>query len=200
MLLKVIFFIFKQEKQQISVTLTPTKTVYDVCKELAPKMRKESFAVTLTEVILNGDLRRPLHHSEKVFDIVLKWSYWPESDRKNNVLQLQPMKFLKDVERALKNLATVSPNKELKFADSKTKTLKSFTLEMADRHITVMKKEKSAIVRIKEIDLRTTTAYLGCERKRDFQLRWAITLIENGATNKNILRYVPHLSFFVIIY
>ena len=102
---------FCQEKKQINVTLTPTKTVYDVCKELAPKMNKEPFAVTLSEIILNGDLSRPLHYSDKVFDVVLQWSYWSDEDRKDNFLRLQPIKFLKDIERALKNLPSVSPNK-----------------------------------------------------------------------------------------
>lgn len=177
-----------EEKQQINVTLTPTKTVYDICKELAPKMKCEAFDVTLYEIILNDTLHRPLHYSEKVFDIVLRWSYWPESDRKNNYLQLRPMKFMKDIQRALKNLPIVSPNKELKFADIRTKSFKSYTLELIDGIITVMKKEKNVIVKIKEINLKLATAYIGCEKKRDFQSRWAITLIENAAPNANILR------------
>lgn len=169
------------------MTLTPTKTVYDVCKELAPKMNRAPFAITLSEIILNGALQRPLHYSEKLFDVVLKWSYWPESDRKDNFLRLRPMKFLKDVERALKNLPSVSPNKELKFADCKTKSFKSYTLELVGDQITVMKKEKSAVIKVKEINLRHTTAYIGCEKKRDFQLRWAITLIDSDP-NTNIMR------------
>lgn len=151
-------------------------------------MKRQPFAVTLSENILDGDLHRPLHYSERVFDIVLRWSYWPEADRKNNFLQLQPMKFLKDVQRALRNLPIVSPNKELKFADCKTKSFKSYTLEMTDACVTVMKKEKSSVVKVRDIDLKKATAYLGCERKRtEFQWRWAITLIENDA-NTSILR------------
>lgn len=168
-----------EEKQQINVTLTPTKTVHDVCKELAPKINREAYSVTLSEIILNSTLHRPLHHAEKLFDIVLKWSYWPEADRKDNFLRLTPIKFMKEVERALKVLPSVIPNKELKFADARTKTLKSYTLELTNHKISVMKKEKNQIVMVKEIDLMRTTAYLGCEKKRCFQLRWAITLIED---------------------
>lgn len=177
-----------EEKQQVNVTLTPNKTVNDICKELAPKIHREAFDVTLDEIILNDTLQRPLHHSEKVFDVVLKWSYWPEADRKNNYLRLRPMKFMKEIERALRALPSIIPNKELKFADAKTKSLKSYTLELADSKITVMKKDKNTIAKIKEIDLQQTTAYLGCEKKRDFQLRWAITLIENDQANKTNLR------------
>lgn len=172
-----------EEKQQINVTLTPTKTVHDICKELAPKINREAYAVTLSEIILNGTLQRPLHHSEKVFDIVLKWSYWPEADRKDNYLRLTPMKFMKEIERALKVLPSVIANKELKFADSRTKSLKNYTLELTNHKITVMKKEKNQVVMVKDIDLMRSTAYLGCEKKRCFQLRWAITLIEDNANN-----------------
>lgn len=174
----------KEEKQQINVTLTPTKTVNDICKELAPKLNRESFTVTLSEIILNDSLQRPLHHDDKAFDIVLKWSYWPEGDRKNNYLRLTPIQFMKDVERALKVLPSMSPNKELKFADNKTKSFKSYTLELTGHTITVMKKEKNTITKVREMDLKKMTAYLGCEKKRDFQLRWAITLIEDCTANK----------------
>lgn len=177
-----------EEKPQINVTLTPNKTVNDICKELATHMKREAFTLTLSEFVLNDTLQRPLHHSEKVFDIVLKWSYWPEADRKNNYLRLRPAKFMKEVERALKMLPTVSLNKELKFADCKTKSFKLYTLELNDGKITVLKKEKNTIVKVREIDLMKATAYLGCEKKRDFQLRWAITLIEDEATNKTNLR------------
>lgn len=177
-----------EEKQQVNVTLTPNKTVWDICKELAPKMKREAFTVTLTECILNKTLHRPLHYSEKVFDIVLKWSYWSEADRKNNYLRLRPMKFMKEVERALKMLPIVSPNKELKFADSKSKSFKSYTLELNDGKITVMRKDKSAVIKVREIDLTKIIAYLGCEKKRDFQQRWAITLIDDNTSNSTIVR------------
>lgn len=179
-----------EEKLQVNVTLTPNKTVWDICKELAPKMKREAFAITLAEVVLNKTLHRPLHYSEKVFDVVLKWSYWSEADRKNNYLRLRPTKFMKEVERALKMLPIVSPNKELKFADNKSKSFKSYTLELNDGKITVMRKDKSNVVKVRDIDLTKTIAYLGCEKKRDFQQRWAITLIDDNVTNATVMRYV----------
>lgn len=173
-----------EEKPQIHIKLTPSKTVNDICKELAPKMNREPHALTLDEIILDGSLKRPLHHSDKAFDIVLKWSYWPEDDRKNNYLLLRPIKLMKDIERTIKMSPTVALNKELKYADCKTKSLKSYSLELNDGRITVLKKDKNTIAKVKEIDLLKVTAYLGCEKKRDFQLRWAITLIEDAQINK----------------
>lgn len=160
-------------------------------------MKREAVNVTLNEYILDGDLYRPMHHSEKVFDVVLKWSYWPEADRKNNYLRLQPMKLMKNVIRALRNLPIVSPSKELKFADSRTKALRSMQLELTDARITVMKKEKgNSMVGVRELDLRTMTTYLGSEKKRDCQQRWALTFMENQtkAGEKCVLRLVFLLS------
>lgn len=152
-------------------------------------MSLQPFAVTLFENILNGDMRRPLHFSERVFDHVIRWSYWPEADRKHNFLQLQPIGYMRDVQRALRNLPIVSPQRELKFADCKTKSFKSYTLEIENGRLTVMKQDKNTFVKVREIDLRRATAYLGCERKRDIQMRWSITIIENDG-HATILRLV----------
>ncbi|XP_067639655.1 uncharacterized protein [Eurosta solidaginis] len=177
----------KEEKTQINVTITPTRTVYDICRELAPKMQMSTHQVSLYEVIMNDSLERPLHHDIKVFDIVLNWSYWPEDDRKNNYLVVKPIEMLREVQRAVKNLATVTPGKELKFADNRTKSFKSFLCELRDGKIVISKKEKNDKTTIvREIFLHSTTAYLGCEKKRDFPWSWAITFVEQ--TQSQILR------------
>ncbi|XP_055841106.1 uncharacterized protein LOC129908551 [Episyrphus balteatus] len=176
-----------EEKDQVNVTITPTKTAYEICQELAPKMNASTHEVTLYEVILNGNLERPLHHDTKVFDAVLNWSYWPEEDRKHNNLVLKPIDMLKDVQRAVKNLATVTPGKELKFADNKTKSLKWYHVELRDGKIVILKREKNgALTIVREIFLHSVTAYLGCEKKRDSQWTWAITFVESN--KKQILR------------
>lgn len=82
------------------------------------------------------------------------------------------------IEHAILKLPAVSPNSEIKFADRKTRSMKSYTLELFENKITVLKKEKNGDVKLKEIDVRNVIAYLGCEKKRDLQMRWAITLVE----------------------
>lgn len=186
----------KEEKTQINVTLTPTKTAYEVCRELAARMKLSAHQITLNEVILNDSLERPLHHSERVFDIVLRWSYWPEADRKNNYLVVKPIKTIHEINRALKHLPTTTLSTELKFSDNKTKSLKVYQLELNDGKITVLKREKGLPTVVKEISLNDVTAYIGCEKKRDCQCRWAITLIEKS--NNKVLRsrdlpYIGHV-------
>lgn len=149
-------------------------------------MKLSAHQITLNEVILNDSLERPLHHSERVFDIVLRWSYWPEADRKNNYLVVKPIKTIHEINRALKHLPTTTLCTELKFSDNKTKSLKVYQLELNDGKITVLKREKGLPTVVKEISLNDVTAYIGCEKKRDCQCRWAITLIEKS--NNKVLR------------
>nr|NP_573183.2 Rho GTPase activating protein at 15B, isoform C [Drosophila melanogaster]AAF48686.3 Rho GTPase activating protein at 15B, isoform C [Drosophila melanogaster] len=176
-----------EEKTQVNATISPTKTAYELCREYSAKMQLPTHQLTLYEVILNDSLERPLHHDTKVFDVILNWSYWPEEDRKHNYLVVRPVEMLREIQRAVKNLATVTPGKELRFADSRTKTFKTLQCELRDGKIVVSKKDKNDKTTIvREIFLQSSTAYLGCERKRDFPWSWAITFVER--TQAQIMR------------
>lgn len=169
----------QEDKKQVNIAVTPQKTVFELCKELESQMKTSAHEMTLMEVILNGELQRPLHHNEKVLNTVLRWANWPEDDRKTNYLELKPKtKFQEQIERAMKTLPCLTPSMELKFADRKTKSMKLFTLELADTTINVLKAEKSTNVKVKDVDVSNCIAYLGAEKKRDHQLRWALTLVE----------------------
>lgn len=75
------------EKQQIQVSVSPSRTVSDVCNEIAPKIGcNDGSGLVMHEISSNGTTQRVLDQVDKVFDVVLKWSYLPEADRKNNHL------------------------------------------------------------------------------------------------------------------
>lgn len=168
-----------EDKKQVNVAVTPLKTVFELCKELESQMEMSAHNMTLMEVILNGDLQRPLHYKEKVLNTVLRWANWPEDDRKTNYLELRPKtKLQEQFERAMRNLLTFTPCMELKFADRKTKSLKQFTLELNDTTINVLKAEKNANVKVKDFEVSNCIVYIGAEKKRDSQLRWALTFVE----------------------
>uniref|UniRef100_A0A1B0A0W8 Rho-GAP domain-containing protein n=1 Tax=Glossina pallidipes TaxID=7398 RepID=A0A1B0A0W8_GLOPL len=184
-----------EDKTQVNVTISPTKTAYEVCQELASKMNLSTHQITLYEIILNGNLERPLHHDIKVFDVVLNWSYWPDDDRRNNILVVKPIEILNEVQRAVKNLAIITPGKELKFVDNRTKSFKSYQCELRDGKIVISKKEKNeknTIVR--EIFLHSAIAYLGCEKKREFPWSWAITFVEKTQTQILRSRDTPYIG------
>lgn len=174
----------EEEIRQVNVSITPQKTVYQICKELAPQMnpRIEPHNLSLVEIILNGELTRPLHYTERVLDSILRWTNWPDADRKNNYLKLTKNTFIEQLDRSIKHHdGGVIPNMELKFADNKTKSAKLFTLELVEGKIVVMKKDKNNVVTtVKEIYLTHTVAYIGAEKKRDQSSRWTITLVEKS--------------------
>ncbi|XP_017033625.1 uncharacterized protein RhoGAP15B isoform X2 [Drosophila kikkawai] len=186
-----------EEKTQVNATISPTKNAYELCREYSAKMQLSTHQLTLYEVILNDSLERPLHHDTKVFDVILNWSYWPEEDRKHNYLVIRPIEMLHEIQRAVKNLATVTPGKELRFADYRTKTFKTLQCELRDGKIVVSKKDKNDKTTIvREVFLQSCTVYLGCERKRDFPWSWAITFVER--TQAQIMRsrdapYIGHV-------
>lgn len=172
----------EEEGLQVSVTLTPTKTVHDVLREVRGKTGCEPYQCTLYEVILEEGLERPLHYTERLLDTVLRWTYWPEADRKSNCLLVKTNQFMVDVERALKNMATVNPLEEMRFADVKTKAAKATWLELKDGRVNVLKKEKGAaeLKAVKAIELKDSICFLGCEKKRESQCRWGITVVDKA--------------------
>lgn len=171
----------REKDLQVSVTLTPTKTVHDVLRELRNKIQTEPYQCTLYEVILDETLERPLHYTERLLDTVLRWTYWVEADRKMNCLTIKSNKFNLDVERALKNMTTVNPLQELRFADIKSKSVKATWMELKGGSVNVLKREKSGEIKlVKAIELKDTVVFLGCEKKRESQSRWGITMVDKN--------------------
>lgn len=175
----------QEDKKQVNVAVTPQKTVFELCKELESQMKQPAHQMTLMEVILNGELQRPLHYNERVLNSVLRWANWPEDDRKTNYLELRPRsKFQEQIERALKTSPSLTPCMEVKFADKKTKSMKLFTLELSDTIINVLKSEKGTNVKVKDVEVSNCVVYIGAEKKRDSQMRWALTLVELNFTKR----------------
>ena len=50
---------------------------------------QDECGLTLHEAILGGALQRPIHYSELVLDVTLKWGNWGEEDRRDNYLLLK---------------------------------------------------------------------------------------------------------------
>ena len=46
----------------------------------------------LHEIVLKDKLERPMHHNEILMDSILKWSTWPNEDRKNTFLVLKQIR------------------------------------------------------------------------------------------------------------
>lgn len=104
--------------------------------ELSEKMKLPAYDLQLEELVLNDSLRRPVHYSEKVLDVVLRWGYWDEPDRKDNCLVLTSMNKYKQFD---KGDAFEVLSEELKFADNKSKTFKMFTFKFTQMKLCYFK-------------------------------------------------------------
>lgn len=161
----------------VSVTVGPQREAGDVCHELCNKMNVFAHELCLLESVLGGALIRPLHHSEKVLDTVLRWGYWDDADCKDNCLILVLNTILRDVAPLAK--APMAPSGELRFADLKSKSFKSYLFEFSQAKLSYYK-DKLGSVKLGEWKIEDIVWYIGHEPKRNPQTRWAITFI-----NKN---------------
>lgn len=103
--------------------------------ELSDKIKSPVHEIILEEVVLGDRLFRPIHHTEKVLDVVLKWSYWDESDRKDNYLTC--VSLSKYWEYIIEKPLPISG--ELKFADKKTKLFKALMFQFTQGCLSAFK-------------------------------------------------------------
>lgn len=185
-----------EESQQISITVTPTKTVLELLQDIRPKVRNmPPGQLALYEVILDGTLERPMHYAENVLDTVLRWTNWPDSDRKTNFLKVKTNQFMMTVEQALKDTTVRPRTHTVKFADIKTKAMKAYHLELNNGQLIVMKREKGGELKYqKTVGLCNVLAYLGCEKKRDVASNYAVTLIEKDFKKRYVFFFVKNNS------
>ncbi|XP_072930804.1 arf-GAP with Rho-GAP domain, ANK repeat and PH domain-containing protein 2 [Epargyreus clarus] len=156
------------------IALTPNKTSEDVCIELCEKAKSESHLLMLEEVICNESMRRIVHVDEIVLDVVLRWGYWDEEDRKDNYLLVRENKILHDMEAMKQTAAAVCG--ELRVANETTKTFKLHMFELNNSKLCYFK-DKQGSHKIDEWNIKDYLWYSGHEPKRNPQSRWAITFI-----------------------
>ncbi|XP_018335487.1 arf-GAP with Rho-GAP domain, ANK repeat and PH domain-containing protein 1 [Agrilus planipennis] len=168
--LRVWIYLHNKDGETFNVAIGPHKTAYDVCLELSSKAKIAVHELILEEFVLNGNLYRPVHYKEKVLDVVLRWGYWCEADRKDNILVLSPLckywEFIQD------KFLPVSG--ELKFADNKSRMFKNFIFELAQAKLTCYK-DKTCAVKLSSWNIEDIVWYLGNEPKRNPQSKWTIT-------------------------
>ncbi|KAJ8981459.1 hypothetical protein NQ317_000135 [Molorchus minor] len=171
--LRIWIFLHNKEGKSFNVAVGPNKTAYEICTELCSHIKLPVHETVLEEVVLNDKLIRPIHHEEKVLDVVLKWGYWDESDRKDNYLTIAPLS--KYWEFILDKPLPVSG--ELKFADNKSRLFKLLTFQFSQGKLTCFK-EKTGETVLHSWNVEDIVWYLGHETKRNPQSRWTATFIE----------------------
>ena len=83
----------------ICVVVHPTMTAFEMTQTVIREAKRlddddaASKNWMLHEVVLGGMLERPIHHSEIMLDVTLKWGTWSEQDRRDNYLLLKTNTF-----------------------------------------------------------------------------------------------------------
>ncbi|XP_004932886.2 arf-GAP with Rho-GAP domain, ANK repeat and PH domain-containing protein 2 [Bombyx mandarina] len=168
--------------QCYQVALTPNKTSSDVCIELCEKAKTESHLLMLEEVVCNESMRRIVHIDEIVLDVVLRWGYWDEDDRKDNYLLVRDNKTLQDMDSLRQTTSLVCG--EMRFANESMKTFKQHMFELQNRCLCYFK-DKQGSQKIEEWNVKDILWYIGHEPKRNPQTRWAITFIPRNKEKRS---------------
>ncbi|XP_063633158.1 arf-GAP with Rho-GAP domain, ANK repeat and PH domain-containing protein 2 [Cydia splendana] len=163
------------------VSLTPSTTSADICVQLSEKANMDSHLLMLEEVICNESMKRVVHIDEVVLDVVLRWGYWDEDDRKDNYLLVRENKILHEME-ALRSTGLVCA--ELRFASESMKTFKLHMFEFQNGKLCYFK-DKQGSHKIDEWNIKDILWYVGHEPKRNPQSRWAITFVPRNKQKRS---------------
>ncbi|PSN41421.1 hypothetical protein C0J52_16872 [Blattella germanica] len=174
----------------VNVTIGPQKLAREVCSELCSKMSLPAHELCLEEVVCGGSLTRPLHHTERVLDVVLRWGYWDDADRKDNCLVLCKNSILKEAAENVRNYAIIQiiPNflltakfpmalcGDLRFADCKSRSFKTYLFEFSQAKLCYYKDKREKIIFIRVWSL--SRGNNNSVSSFDIVLMWAITFID----------------------
>ncbi|GBP93734.1 Arf-GAP with Rho-GAP domain, ANK repeat and PH domain-containing protein 3, partial [Eumeta japonica] len=165
------------------VALTPNKTSADLCFELAEKAGRDSHLLMVEEVICRESLRRIVHINEIVLDVVLRWSYWDEEDRKDNYLLVKENSILYKMVEMKSEISAISG--ELKYANETNKTFKQYLFEVSNAMLYYFK-DKQRSQCCEEWNIKNIFWYVGNEPKRNPNTRWCVTFIpRNNKSNRS---------------
>ena len=164
----------------VSLVLHPSLTAGEALhragdeSNIPPEKLEKMF---IHEVVLGGSLERPLHHSEKMLDVTLRWGTWTESDRHDNYLLLKTNQFYLDALPCA--IPPLSVFAEVQFSENKPKSrFTSFLFSVAKANITYYREEKTGIpTELGAWPVEDINWYIGSEPKRGAPNNLNITFI-----------------------
>ncbi|XP_060809453.1 arf-GAP with Rho-GAP domain, ANK repeat and PH domain-containing protein 2 [Amyelois transitella] len=156
------------------VVLTPSKTCSDICIELCEKANTYSHLLMLEEIICDNSMRRIIHKDEILLDVVLRWGYWDEEDRKDNYLLLSDNSVLQQIDSIKNSVGAISG--QLKYASDNSKTFKSHMFGIQDGSLCYFK-DKQASQKVEEWKVKDHLWFMGHESRRSPQAQWSITFV-----------------------
>ena len=184
----------KSSDNCVCVVVKPTMTALEMTqKVLKEKNLNNEQSLVLHEVVLGGALQRPIHYSEQVLDVTLKWGSWGEQDRRDNYLLLK-RNILYDEAMKYAN-PPLSVFGDAFYSDLKSKSYKKYMFSMSNARLTINKNED---LEIASWPIEELSWYLGSEAKRQPPYSFNITFIdrcENVIRSKDRPHFGKTISF-----
>jgi len=151
----------------VSISLHPTLTAGEAILMVAKEAQLLDIqGMLIHEVVLGECLERPVHYSEKMLDLTLRWGDWEDIDRHNNYLVLKSNKLYADaLPCAIPPLSIFS---EIQFSDNKPKSrFSKFLFSVSSASITCYKEDKNGQTsEFNAWPVEDIIWYIGCEKKR----------------------------------
>jgi len=191
----------------VSIAVTPKMTARELQRRALKKARDANYAgdasrFVLHEVVLGGELERPIHHAELIYDVTLKWSTWAEMDRRNTYLLLKRNAFFEEAVPAA--VPPISIFGEAYYGSPSSRgDFKRSLFSVNNARITRSKEGKKGTglsVEVESWDIEKIIWYFGCEKRRQPQppFNLNITFIEKDqgvVRNKERPHFGRTLSF-----
>lgn len=180
----------------VSVAITPKMTAFELRKQVIKKATYQGDVskFVLHEVILGGQLERPIHYTELIYDVTLKWWEWPEEDRRDTYLLLKRNTLLEEAIPAA--IPPPSVFGEAYFGDNLKGSkghFKKYQFSMNNARITRSKETKTSTtsnvsnsgssLELDSWDIEKIIWYLGTETRRQPPSNLNVTFIEKKGDN-----------------
>ena len=168
----------------VSIAVTPKMTAAELQrKALAKAEYKGSTShFVLHEVILSGQMERPIHYRELIYDVTLKWWKWPEEDRRDTYLLLKRNAFLEEALPCA--IPPLSVFGEILYGENSAKSAKSSTpfkkypYSMSNARITRSRELKNGqSAEVESFEIERIIWYFGAETKRHAPYNFNVTFI-----------------------
>ncbi|KAL1427160.1 hypothetical protein MTO96_017668 [Rhipicephalus appendiculatus] len=162
----------------INVKLSPAMTAGALCKHTMQQLNiKEPInKMAVFEVVCDQDLERPLHHSEPVLSVVVRWANWDASFAKSNYLCIKNNYVYDEIAPLVSNRQPLSVFSELRYAEARQKSFKKSVLEFTGGKITQYKDSKASQL-LNQWNIEDVLWFMGCESRRSPPSKWNFTFV-----------------------
>ncbi|XP_042145948.1 arf-GAP with Rho-GAP domain, ANK repeat and PH domain-containing protein 3 [Ixodes scapularis] len=162
----------------INVKLSPGMTAGALCKLTMSQLdiKEPSNKMAVFEVVHDQDLERPLHHSEPVLSVVVRWAAWDSAFAKSNFLCVKNNFLYDEVAPLVTNHQPLSVFSELRFAEARQKSFKKSVFEFTGGKITHYKDTKASQL-VNQWNIEDVVWYIGCESRRSPPSKWNFTFV-----------------------